>query len=120
MAVQQTAIFTVYIVEHRPPPCAVTIHKTRTDQQWNGFQDSACIQDQRSMCWQHTKRFEPSCSDGYAVWHNLDYRLSAHVVIFAMTQARCTCMNGCVSEIILCRLGKLENEEREAICRGAD
>ena len=59
VAVQQplaecTAIFTVCIVKHRPPPCAVTIHKTSTDQQWNRFQDSACIQDQRSMRWQHT------------------------------------------------------------------
>ena len=48
VAVQQllekcTAIFTVCIVEHCPPPCAVAIHKTCTDQQWNRFQDSAHI-----------------------------------------------------------------------------
>ena len=30
-----TAIFTMCIVLHRPSPCAVTIHKTRTDQRWN-------------------------------------------------------------------------------------
>ena len=51
-AVQQplaecTAIFTMCNAEHRQPPCAVTIHKTCTDQQWNGFQDSAYIQDQK-------------------------------------------------------------------------
>ena len=34
-------------------PMQWQLHKTHTDQQWNGFQDSACIQDQRSMCWQH-------------------------------------------------------------------
>ena len=55
-----TAIFTVCIVYQRLPPCAVTIHKTCTDQQWNGFQNSARIQDQRSMCWQHTKHFDLS------------------------------------------------------------
>ena len=65
LAVQQpsaecTAIFTVSIVEHRPPPCAVTIHKTHTDQQRNGFQVSARIQDQRSMCWHRTKHFDLS------------------------------------------------------------
>ena len=38
-----TAIFTVCIVKHRPPPCTGTTHKTCTDQQWNGFQDSAHI-----------------------------------------------------------------------------
>ena len=43
VAVQQhsakcTAILTVCIVLHLPPPCAVTIHKTSTDQQWNRFQ----------------------------------------------------------------------------------
>ena len=37
--VECTAIFTVCIVEHHPPPCAVTIHETCTGQQWNGFQD---------------------------------------------------------------------------------
>ena len=46
MAVQQplaecTAIFIVCIVKHHPPPCAMTIHKTCTDQQWNGFRNSA-------------------------------------------------------------------------------
>ena len=55
VAVQQplaecTAIFTLYIVRHRSPPCTVKIHKTCSDQQWNGFQR---FQDQRSMCWQH-------------------------------------------------------------------
>ena len=58
VAVQQplaecTDIFTMcVIIEHRPPPCTVTILKTCTDQQWTGFQD------QKSMCWQHTKRFD--------------------------------------------------------------
>ena len=56
VAVQQplvecTAIFPMRIVEHRPPLCAVTIHKAGTDQQWNGFQDSGINQDQRLMCW---------------------------------------------------------------------
>ena len=55
-----TAIFTVRIAKYRPPACVVTIHKTRTDQQRNGFQNSARIQDQRSMCWQHTKHFDLS------------------------------------------------------------
>ena len=55
-----TAIFTVCIVEHRPPPCAGTIHKTRKDQKWNRFLDSAHIQIQRSMCWQRTNHFELS------------------------------------------------------------
>ena len=32
-----TAIFTVYIVKHRPLPCVVTIHETSTDQQWKGI-----------------------------------------------------------------------------------
>ena len=65
MAVQQplaecTAIFIVCIVKHHPPPCAVTIHETCTDQQWNGFQNSARIQDQRSMCCQQTKHYDLS------------------------------------------------------------
>ena len=52
VAIQQpseecTAIFTVCIVSHRPPPCAVIIHKTCTYQRWNGYQNSARIQDQR-------------------------------------------------------------------------
>ena len=65
VAVQQpsaeyTAILTACIVDvkHRPPPCAMTIQKTCTHQHWNGFQDSALIQDQRSMCWQHTKQLD--------------------------------------------------------------
>ena len=45
VAVQQplaecTFIFTVvlsHLYSHRPPPCAVTIHKTYTDQLWSGF-----------------------------------------------------------------------------------
>ena len=66
VAVQQlsaecTAIFTVCIVLHRPPPCAVTTHKTCPAQRWNGYQDSAArIQDQRQMCWQHTQHFDLS------------------------------------------------------------
>ena len=43
-----TAIFTVCIVEHRPPPCAVTVHKTIAYQKANGFQDSVRIEDQRN------------------------------------------------------------------------
>ena len=63
VAVQQplgecTAISTVCIVIHRPPPCAVTKHKTLADQQWNGFQNSARIQDQRSMSVQQIKHFD--------------------------------------------------------------
>ena len=51
VAVQQpsaecTAIFAVCIVQHRPPPCAVTTHKTCPAQQWNAYQN-ARIQDQR-------------------------------------------------------------------------
>ena len=53
VAVQQwlaarTTNFTVCrpIVEHGQPPCTVTIHKTCTDQQWNGLQNSFPIQDQ--------------------------------------------------------------------------
>ena len=54
VAVQQPlakcpAIITVCIVQNRSPPCAVTIHETHTDQQWNGYQVSARIQDQWSM-----------------------------------------------------------------------
>ena len=45
-----TAIATMCIVAHRPPPCAVKIYKTRTDERGNEFQDSAPIQDQRSIC----------------------------------------------------------------------
>ena len=46
VAIQQhlaefTAILTVCIVERCPPPYAVTIHKTCSDQQWNGIQGSA-------------------------------------------------------------------------------
>ena len=55
-----TVNITVCIVEHRPPPCAVTRHKTCTNQQQNRFQNSARIQDQRSMCWQHAKQFDRS------------------------------------------------------------
>ena len=66
VAVQQpsaecTAIFTVCVlsnIAHLPVQCAVTIHKTCTDHWWNGYQNSHLIQDQRSMCWQHTKHFE--------------------------------------------------------------
>ena len=48
VAVQQLlaeyfATSTVRIAEHRPPPCAVTIHKTCTDQQWNGYQNTSRI-----------------------------------------------------------------------------
>ena len=56
VAVQQwlaarTANFTVCrpIVEHGQPPCTVTIHKTCTDQQWNGLQNSFRVQDQRAI-----------------------------------------------------------------------
>ena len=60
VAVQQpleecAAFFTVCIVEHNPPTCAVTIHKTVTDQQCNGFQDNDRIQDHRSMLATHQK-----------------------------------------------------------------
>ena len=48
----------VCIVKHRPPPCAATIHKTYTAQLWNRFQENARIQDQRSMCWQHTEHID--------------------------------------------------------------
>ena len=41
VALQCTAILTMCIVEHRPPPCAVTIHNTCTNQRWNRYQDSA-------------------------------------------------------------------------------
>ena len=46
VAVQQPsvecfAIFTVCIVQHRPPPCAKTTHKTCTAQRLNRYQDSA-------------------------------------------------------------------------------
>ena len=58
--VECTAIFTVCIVEHRPPPCAVRIHETCTDQQWNGFQDSVRIQYKMSRFWQQTKHFDLS------------------------------------------------------------
>ena len=43
-----TALFTVCIVEHRPPPCALTMHKTYTYQKANGFQDSVRIKAQRN------------------------------------------------------------------------
>ena len=46
------------LTPHLTHPCAVTIHKTCTDQRWNGYQDSAHIQDLRSMCCQHTKHFD--------------------------------------------------------------
>ena len=42
-----TAIFPMCIVSHRPPPCAVTLHKTCTYQRWNVYENSAHIQDQR-------------------------------------------------------------------------
>ena len=49
VAVQQPsagciAIFTVCIVQHRPPPSAVTIQENWIDQRWNGYQHSARIQ----------------------------------------------------------------------------
>ena len=61
VAVQQAleefnAILTVCIVSYRPPTCAVTIHITCTDQQWNRYHNSARIQDQPSMRWQHLKK----------------------------------------------------------------
>ena len=55
-----TAIFTLCVIEHPPPPFAVTIYKTCTGQLWSGFQDSFCIQDPSSMCWQLTKHFDLS------------------------------------------------------------
>ena len=55
-----TAILYACIVEHQPPPCALTIQKTCTDQQWNRFLDIARIQDQMSLCRQHTKHFDLS------------------------------------------------------------
>ena len=55
VAVQQPladcmAILTMCIVKHRPTPGAVVIHKICSDQSWSSFQDTARIQDQRSMC----------------------------------------------------------------------
>ena len=46
------------------PPTSLSSDNTQTwaDQQWNGFQDSARIQYQRSMCWQLTKHFDLSQS----------------------------------------------------------
>ena len=44
----------------RPPPCAVTIHKTCIDPKWNGYQNSARMQDKMSMCWQCAKHFDLS------------------------------------------------------------
>ena len=35
-----------------------TATKTSTDQQWNGYQNHARIQDRRSMCLQHTEHFD--------------------------------------------------------------
>ena len=55
-----TASFTVCVVEFGPPPCAVTTPKTCTAQQWNGFQNCACVQDKKSMRWQHTIHFDRS------------------------------------------------------------
>ena len=51
------AIFTVC---YRTPPTSLCSDNTPTctDQQWYGFQDSARIQDQRSMRLQHTKHFD--------------------------------------------------------------
>ena len=60
VAVQRTALsgmhrfLNVCVVEYSPLPCAMTIHNARSDQQWNGDQNSASVQDQRSMCWQYT------------------------------------------------------------------
>ena len=55
-----TAIFTMCYVYHRAPPSAVAKYKTCTVHQWNWYQDSARIQDQSTMCWQHTKHFDLS------------------------------------------------------------
>ena len=46
------AIFTVSMYGLTLP------HKTSTDQQWNGYQNHARIQDRRSMCLQHTEHFD--------------------------------------------------------------
>ena len=53
-------LYYVYCQTPPPLPCAVTIHKTCMDQQWNGFQNSVHIQYQRSMYWQYTKHFDLS------------------------------------------------------------
>ena len=37
------------IVKHHQPPCTATIHKTCTDQQWNGLHNSFRVQDQRAI-----------------------------------------------------------------------
>ena len=46
----------IVLVSHRPPTCAVTIHITCTDQHWNRYHNSARIQDQPSIRWQHPKK----------------------------------------------------------------
>ena len=47
-------------LSNRPTPCAcaVTMYKTCTAQQWNGFRNSVRNLDQRSACWQHTNHFD--------------------------------------------------------------
>ena len=72
-SIEECAIFSVCIVEHRPPTWAVTIHKTCTDQQWDRFQDSARIQDQRSMCWQHTLILITLTAEGNSIPTSLSF-----------------------------------------------
>ena len=55
VAVQQplvecTAIITLCIVEHRPPPCAVTIQKPSTDERWNDPETVPASSNTTSQC----------------------------------------------------------------------
>ena len=61
-----TALSRVHRYLHREycltPPTSLCSDNIQicTDQQWNGFQNTARIQNQRLVCWQHTKHFDTS------------------------------------------------------------
>ena len=52
----------LYRVYCPTPPTSLCSDNTqnphRSPAEWNEHQNSACIQDERSMCWQHTKHFD--------------------------------------------------------------
>mgnify|MGYP001803581699 CR=1 FL=1 len=61
VAVQQTlAECTAFSLSVLSNNAHLPVHKPCTDQLWSRFQNSAYIQDQRSMCWQHQKHFDLS------------------------------------------------------------
>ena len=98
-------LYYVYCRIPPPPPCAVTIHKTCMDQQWNGFQNSVHIQQQRSMCWQYTKHFNLSQRAVEAIQHTISVILTMQKTNFNHKYFfSCRCLHQFRSYVHMCHV----------------